>query len=63
MGGYDSDQAYETCGVDPGKFQSVCMIAIGKKGPAELLEEPLRSREVPSERKPLVEIIKFMSKL
>jgi len=57
MAGYDPQKAYATCNVDPLKFNSVCMIALGKIGPPEKLPEPVRSREFPSDRKELKKVV------
>lgn len=56
MAGYDPQKAYTTCNVDPQKYNSICMIALGKKASPHQLEEPLKSREIPSERKELKNI-------
>ncbi len=57
MAGYDQEKAYSICNVDPKKFNSVCMIAIGKMDSPEKLDEPLKSREIPNDRKDLNKII------
>lgn len=53
MAGYDPEKAYKTCKVDPKKYNSVCMIALGKKASPDKLSEPLKSREIPSDRNEL----------
>lgn len=56
MGGFDYDMAKRELGV-PDDYSVEMMIAIGKPGKIEDLPESLREREVPSDRKPLEEII------
>ena len=56
MQGFD----YEKAGVDlgvPHDFEVMAMIAIGKKGPIEILPPELQEKEKLSDRKPLKEII------
>lgn len=57
MAGYDEDRTYEVCDVDPAKYQSICMVAIGKKDSKDKLPENLKDREFPSERQPLEQIV------
>jgi len=56
MAGYDAGKAYKTCNVDSKKYNSICMIALGKKDLPDKLPEPLKTKEVPSERKELKNI-------
>jgi nitroreductase len=56
MQGFD----YEKAGVDlgiPPNFEVMAMIAIGKKGPIEILPPELQEKEKLTDRKPLKEII------
>ena len=53
MAGYDPQKAYSVCKVDPKKYNSVCMTAIGRIDSPDKLEGPLREREIPSERNKL----------
>ena len=56
MQGFD----YEKAGVDlgvPHDFEVMAMIAIGKKGPIEILPPELQEKEKLTDRKPLKEII------
>jgi nitroreductase len=56
MQGFD----YEKAGVDlgiPPNFEVMAMIAIGKKGPREILPSELQEKEKLTDRKPLKEII------
>jgi nitroreductase len=56
MQGFD----YEKAGVDlgiPPNFEVMAMIAIGKKGPREILPPELQEKEKLTDRKPLKEII------
>ena len=52
MAGFDYDAARVSSKVPPG-FQVEAMIAVGRPGRLEDLEEKMREREVPSERKPV----------
>lgn len=56
MQGFDYDKARRDL-VVPDEYEVVAMIAIGKKGPRENLSDELQKREVPSDRKPLPEIV------
>ncbi len=56
MQGFDYDKAKKDLEV-PDEYEVVAMIAIGKKGEKEKLSAELQQREVPSDRKPLDEII------
>ena len=56
MGGYDADRARLDLNI-PERYQPQCMIAIGLPGDISLLSEYNQSREIPSQRKPLDEII------
>lgn len=55
MAGFDYKMAKEKLNV-PDDYAVEMMIAVGKHGKVEDLPEPLRAREVPSDRKPLSEI-------
>ena len=57
MEGFDYEKARKDLHISD-DFQVEAMIAIGKKAPKEQLPEELQKREVPSDRKPLSEIIK-----
>ena len=54
MAGFDYDAAREKLGVPHG-YRVEAMIAVGKPGRLEDLEEKIREREVPSDRKPVAE--------
>ncbi len=56
MQGFDYDRA-KTMLELPDGFTVDCMIAIGKPGNKEDLPEPLQAREIPSDRRPLSEIV------
>ncbi|MDV3252467.1 nitroreductase family protein [Devosia sp. BK] len=56
MGGFDHDRAIAELGVPEG-WRIEVAIAIGRQGDGSSLNETLRVREVPSQRKPLTEII------
>ena len=53
MVGFDIPRSYEVLGVDEAEFRVEAAIAIGRAGDPGLLDEPLRSREVPSPRNPV----------
>lgn len=56
MQGFDYDKAREAFSISD-NYSVECMIVIGKKGDKEELPEPLREKEVMSDRKPLNEIV------
>lgn len=56
MAGFNSDQAYDRLGVPRDKFDIWAAIAIGWLGDPADLPDKFRSRELPSSRKPLVEV-------
>lgn len=56
MAGFDYEKARKDLAV-PDDYDVVAMIAIGKMGPKEKLSSELQTREVPSTRKPLSELI------
>lgn len=65
MQGFDYERAAKELEI-PESFQVMAMIVIGKKAPKERLDEDLQKREIPSERKPLSEIVmegKFGNKI
>jgi nitroreductase len=56
MAGFDRDRAREALSI-PDDYDVEAMLAIGRPGDPEKLPEELRSREVPSGRRPLQEVI------
>jgi nitroreductase len=54
MAGYDRDKAATAVNLPP-NHTTHCVIALGKRGDASALPEPLQAREKPSPRKPLSE--------
>ncbi len=56
MAGFDYDKARKVLEV-PDEYEVMAMIAIGRKGPKERLSPELQQREVPTDRKPLGEIL------
>ena len=56
MAGFDYEKARKDLAV-PDDYEVVAMIAIGKVGPKEKLSPELQTREVPSTRKPLSELV------
>lgn len=46
MAGFDLDACSQLLGLDPDKEEPVTMMTLGYPGPAELLPEPFRSREM-----------------
>jgi len=57
MGGFDAERACAVTGVDPQLFNALCVIAIGKQGPAELLPDEIRAIETPNDRRPLKDMV------
>jgi nitroreductase len=55
MGGFDKDKAALALALPPDHVLHV-VVAIGRKGDAALLPEPLRTRDVPNGRLPLAQI-------
>jgi len=56
MQGFDYEKAQISLGI-PEDHQVEAMLAIGKKAPKEALAPELREKEVPSQRRPLEEIL------
>jgi nitroreductase len=56
MLGFDHDRARSELKV-PADFQVDAMAAVGKPGDVQLLSEPLRAREQPSDRRPLAQTV------
>jgi len=56
MLGFDAAKARETLGI-PDEYVPQALVALGYQGPKEALPEALREREVPSQRRPLEEIV------
>jgi nitroreductase len=50
MGGIHHDRAYDILGVPVDEFESLCAVAIGKRGPRDDLPEDLQEREAPNHR-------------
>ena len=57
MGGFDSEKAFTVTGMDPDQYNVICAIAVGNISDASNLSEDLKSREVPSLRKIMDEIV------
>ncbi|MBS3110241.1 nitroreductase family protein [Candidatus Woesearchaeota archaeon] len=57
IGGFDRDRAMSELNI-PDVYNIECMIVIGKKGSKDMLEEKDRVREIPSQRKPLNDMIR-----
>ena len=53
MAGFDKAKAFEVVGADPEQFNVEAAIAVGKLADPAILDEPYRSREVPSQRNPV----------
>jgi nitroreductase len=53
MSGFDVAKAYEATGVPEAEYRVEAAVAIGRPAAADILEEPYRSREVPSGRNPV----------
>ncbi|MEF9934292.1 MAG: nitroreductase family protein [Clostridium sp.] len=58
IGGFDKDRARKVLKV-PYDYDIVCLVAVGKRGETRLLPKELQSKEVPSGRYDLSEIIHF----
>lgn len=56
IGGFDKEKASEVLGI-PGTFEPRIIIAIGYLGEKEALAEDFQQRELPSDRRPLKEMI------
>jgi nitroreductase len=56
MAGFDREAARSGLAV-PTHHEVRCMVAVGVPGPAELLPERLRAREIPSGRRPVAELV------
>lgn len=56
MQGFDYDKAKKDLEI-PDDYEVMAMVAIGKRGPKERLSAELQQREIPSDRKPLSELI------
>jgi len=56
MSGFDFEKARASLNV-PDDFAVVAMFAVGRPAPVEVLPEKLREKEVPSDRKPVTELI------
>ena len=57
MGGFDSEKAFNVTGVDPDQYNLICAMAIGKIGDSSYMSDELKSREIPSLRNKLDEIV------
>jgi nitroreductase len=53
MAGFDKAKAFEAVGADPDQFNVEAAVAVGKVADPAILDEPYRSREVPSQRNPV----------
>jgi nitroreductase len=53
MAGFDKARAHEAVGADPEQFNVEAAIAVGRPTDPAILDEPYRSREVPSQRNPV----------
>lgn len=56
MGGFSADEARSVLGL-PEHLVPECVIAVGRRADASTLPDDLREREVPSQRKPLAEVL------
>lgn len=57
MAGFEWGRIQEALGVPAAEFDAEAMVAVGERAAPETLPADLREREVPSGRKPLVEIV------
>lgn len=53
MVGLDMAKAYEVLGIPEADYRVEAAVAIGRKGDVSVLDEPFRSREIPSPRNPV----------
>ena len=56
MSGFDQAKAYEVLEVPEAEYRIEAAIAVGRPADASTLDEPFRSREVPSARKPAADL-------
>jgi nitroreductase len=56
LAGFDYEKARRDLDI-PDEYDVMAMVAIGKRGPKESLSPVLQEREIPSDRKPLGEIV------
>ena len=56
MGGFHEEKVYGALSVDPKEWRAMVVIAVGRLDAPEALPPRLKSRESPSQRKPLAEI-------
>lgn len=56
MAGFDRDHVVSLIGIDPEEFKPMCVIAIGRRGSADLLPEGVEERSDSSPRKRIEEI-------
>lgn len=57
MLGFDQPKAYADLGIEEADYQVEAAIAVGRQADKEVLEEPYRSREMQSPRKPVTDFI------
>ncbi|MGA9530559.1 MAG: nitroreductase family protein [Candidatus Babeliales bacterium] len=57
MEGFDYDQAYQACSIPRDDYEIHAMLAIGKPGNVQLLNQELQQREEPSDRVPINTLI------
>ncbi|MFD1587249.1 nitroreductase family protein [Halorientalis brevis] len=57
MAGFDWERIHDALGVPEDEFDAEAMVAIGKQAATDTLPEELQEREVPSDRKPLADIV------
>lgn len=53
MAGFDVQRAYEAVGASEGEYCVEAAVAVGRPADPSILDEPYRSREVPSQRNPV----------
>jgi nitroreductase len=53
MAGFDLSRSYEVLGAPEADFQVEAAVAVGRIADASTLDEPYRSREIPSQRNPI----------
>lgn len=56
LAGFDHDRAYGELNI-PAGYRVEAAVAIGRKGPTDMLPEALQAREIPNDRKKLAETV------
>ncbi|MEW5924832.1 MAG: nitroreductase family protein [Candidatus Zixiibacteriota bacterium] len=57
MGGFHRDKVYTALGVPEMDYEVMCAFAVGRYGDRNSLPEDIKKREIPSNRKPLMDMM------